>query len=168
VDVNTVFERGKTEGIMRFDKKEVIDKLKLELEILEKGGYAPSVREPHWAPRLFRDSVSCPNLGLEIKVEPCSSCFLMEFVPPEHRDKEDACHYIPLNERGETAASLGKTGDSERLQDALRLWLQKTIFRLAESPELTTPAEEEPPRLLLSSGGRPCPLQRPEGRISSS
>ena len=27
---------------MRFDKKEVIDKLKLELEILEKGGYAPT------------------------------------------------------------------------------------------------------------------------------
>ena len=63
---------------MTFDKKEMIEKLKLELEILEKGGYAPSVREPRWMPRVFRDSVSCPNVGLEIKVEPCSHCFLME------------------------------------------------------------------------------------------
>jgi hypothetical protein len=144
----------------------VIDKLKLELEVAEEGGYAPSVREPHWAPRVFRDSVSCPNFGLEIKVEPCSSCFLMEFVPPEHRDNEDACHYIPLNEQGETVASLGKRSDSERLQKALRLWLQKTIFRLAETLESATPAKEEPPRLI--SSGRPCLLLGSGGRISSS
>jgi len=92
----------------------------------------------------------------------------MEFVPPEHRDKEDACHYIPLNERGETVASLGKTGDNERLQGALRVWLQKTMFRLAESPEVTTAVEEEPSRLLLSSAGRPCLLLGPGGRIASS
>jgi hypothetical protein len=141
---------------MTFDKREVIDKLKLELEVAEKGGYAPSVREPRRAPRAFRDSVSCPNLGLEIKVEPCSSCFLMEFVPPEHRDKDDACQYIPLNEQAETVASLGKTGDSERLQKALRLWLQRTIFRLAETRESVTPAKKEPHRLI--SSGRPCLL----------
>ena len=127
---------------MTFDKKEMIEKLKLELEILEKGGYAPSVREPHWMPRVFRDSVSCPNVGLEIKVEPCSHCFLMEFVPPEHRDRDDACHYIPLNERGETVVSLSKEGGEEAIHPALRSWLQKTIFRLAEESESSMAPQE--------------------------
>ena len=115
---------------MTFDRKEMIEKLKLELEILEKGGYAPSVHEPHRMPRVFRDSVSCPNVGLEIKVEPCSHCFLMEFVPPEHRDQDDACHYIPLNERGDTVAALNKEGGDEAIHAALRSWLEKTIARL--------------------------------------
>jgi hypothetical protein len=127
---------------MTFDKKEMIEKLKLELEILEKGGYAPSVHEPHWMPRIFRDSVSCPNVGLEIKIEPCSHCFLIEFVPPEYRNKEDACHYIPLNRRGDTVASLTRAGKVEELHTALRTWLQKSMFRLAEEAESPWSEEE--------------------------
>jgi hypothetical protein len=143
---------------MTFDKNEIIDKLKLELEVLEKGGYAPSVREPHREMRIFRDSVSCLNLGLEVKAEPCSDCYLMYFVPSEHRDKETPCHYIPLNKRGDTPASLGGTGDNEGLKDALRSWLQKTIFRMAEISEL--------PR--TSRVGRSCLLLPAEDRTSSS
>jgi hypothetical protein len=127
---------------MTFDKKEMIEKLKLELEILEKGGYQPSVHEPHWMPRIFRDSVSCPNVGLEIKIEPCNHCFLIEFVPPEYRNKEDACHYIPLNRRGDTVASLTRAGKVEELHAALRSWLQKSMFRLAEEAESPWSEEE--------------------------
>jgi hypothetical protein len=127
---------------MTFDKKEMIEKLKLELEILEKGGYAPSVHEPHWMPRIFRDSVSCPNVGLEIKIEPCSHCFLIEFVPPEYRNKEDACHYIPLNRRGDTVLSLTRAGKVDELHAALRTWLQKSMFRLAEDAESPWSEEE--------------------------
>ena len=127
---------------MTFDKKEMIEKLKLELEILEKGGYAPSVHEPHWMPRIFRDSVSCPNVGLDLKIEPCSHCFLIEFVPPEHRNKEDACHYIPLNRRGDTVLSLNRAGKGDELRAALRTWLQKSIFRLAEEAESPWSEEE--------------------------
>ena len=146
---------------MRFDKREMIDKLKLELEILEKGGYAPSIHEPHRMPRVFRDSVSCPNVGLEIKIEPCSHCFLMEFVPPEHREKENACHYIPLNQRGDTVASLDWPGNEDELHSALRSWLQKTIFRLAEETE-STPSEEQARffHFLSSGDGQPYPLMR--------
>ena len=144
---------------MTFDRNEMVAKLKLELEILEKGGYAPSPHEPHWAPRVFRDSVSCPNLGLDFKVEPCSECFLTYFVPPEHRNKDNPCHYIPLNERGETVASLGGTGDSERLQSALRTWLQKTILKLEAEPRAASSATAEHP--LLSSGdSQACRPQR--------
>jgi hypothetical protein len=127
---------------MTFDKKEMIEKLKLELEILEKGGYQPSVHEPHWMPRIFRDSVSCPNVGLEIKIEPCNHCFLIEFVPPEYRNKEDACHYIPLNRRGDTVLSLTRAGKVDELHAALRTWLQKSMFRLAEEAESPWSEEE--------------------------
>jgi hypothetical protein len=127
---------------MTFDKKEMIEKLKLELEILEKGGYEPSVHEPHWMPRIFRDSVSCPNVGLDLKIEPCSHCSLIEFVPPEDRNKEDACHYIPLNKRGDTVASLNRAGKGDELRAALRTWLQKSIFRLAEEAESPWSEEE--------------------------
>ena len=120
---------------MIFDKKEMIAKLKSELEILEKGGYEPSTYKPYRMPRVFRDSVSCPNLGLDFKIEPCTHCFLMEFVPLEHRDKENACHYIPLNERGDTVASLDRPGNESAVQKALRSWLQETIGRLAGEEE---------------------------------
>jgi hypothetical protein len=121
---------------MTFDKKEMISKLKLELEILEKGGYKPSVYKPYRMPRVFRDSVSCPNVGLEIKIEPCAHCFLMEFVPSEHRGKENACHYIPLNDQGDTVASLDRPGNEGAVQAALRSWLRETIAQLAEDSAL--------------------------------
>jgi hypothetical protein len=116
---------------VNFDKKEMIDKLKLEIEVIRKGGYYPSVREPRREPRVFRDSVTCLNVGLEEKKEPCSSCFLIEFVPPEQRDKEDPCHHIPLNKRGDTVASLQSQGAGrDTLQAALLDWLYVTLAKL--------------------------------------
>ena len=58
---------------MAFDPREMIEKLKQEIRVIEEGGYYPSVREPRKAPRIFRDSVSCLNVGLEEKREPCAS-----------------------------------------------------------------------------------------------
>ncbi len=37
---------------MEFDKREMIDQLKLEIEVIQKGGYYPSVREPRKGPPL--------------------------------------------------------------------------------------------------------------------
>ena len=126
---------------MTFDKKEMIAKLKLEMEILDQGGYQPSAYKPYRMPRVFRDSVSCPNLGLELKIEPCTHCFLMEFVPSEHRGKENACHYIPLNSQGDTVASLDRPGNEDAVHKALRCWLRETIARLAEE-ETPAPARQ--------------------------
>ena len=142
---------------MRYERRELIGKLKLELEVLEKGGYAPSVREPHRMQRVFRDSVSCPNLGTEVKVDPCSSCYLMEFVPREHQDKEDACHYIPLNERGDTTISLLQKGGEEALHTTLRSWLEETIARL-EVQAGVVPEHAKSQRILTAGGQRPCLL----------
>lgn len=111
-------------------KKELMDLLKLEIAVLERGGYQPSVRDPRRLPRLFRDSVSCPNLGLEKKAEPCSHCWLMEFVPPEFRDTEDPCQHIPLNDHGDTIATLEAEGERERAEAELLNWLKATLARM--------------------------------------
>ena len=115
---------------MTFDKKEILESLKLEIQMVERGGYQPSVRAPRTEIRIFRDSTSCPNLGLLEKVTPCSHCFLMEFVPPEHRTKDDACHYIPLNDFGDTVASLEEEGNPEKTQGLVLSWLRRQIAKL--------------------------------------
>lgn len=115
---------------MEFDRQEMIDKLKLEIEVMEKGGYYPSVREPRRELRVFRDSVTCLNVGLEEKREPCENCFLTVFVPPQHLDKVEPCHYIPLNDRGDTVASLQAEGNRDRLFEAVLGWLKTTVAKL--------------------------------------
>jgi len=115
---------------MAFDKKEMLEELELEIEVIEKGGYNPSVREPHKALRIFRDSVTCLNAGLKEKKEPCLHCFLTEFVPAEYLNEEEPCHRIPLNEQGDTVASLESNRDN--LEFVLLLWLRATVTRLEE------------------------------------
>jgi len=111
-----------------FGNREVIEKLKLEIAMVERGGYNPSVHDPRTDPRIFRDSITCLNAGLDHKKEPCSECFLIEFVPREHWDEEEPCHYIRLNSRGDTVASL--ENDPDRLHAALLGWLYTTLAQL--------------------------------------
>ena len=115
---------------MTAETRELINRLKLEIQVIEGGGYFPTVREPRHLPRLFRDSVSCPNLGLPVKQEPCSHCFLMDFVPQHLRDRDDACQYIPLTKTGDTIASLEAEGDHEGAREALLEWLKQLVSRL--------------------------------------
>ena len=116
---------------MGFDKREMIEQLKFEIQMLEKGRYYPSVREPRQDPEIFRDSITCLNVGLEEKEHPCSSCFLSEFAPPELRNSQgDICHKIPLNEKGDTVESLKAEDDPYKLQAAVLGWLKKTVAKL--------------------------------------
>jgi hypothetical protein len=118
---------------MAFDKKEMIRQLKLEIAITEKGGYYPSVREPRDAPEIFRDSITCLNVGLEEKEQACSSCFLSEFAPPKVRNSNgDICHKIPLNEKGDTVKSLQAEDDPYKLRATVLSWLKRTVARLEE------------------------------------
>jgi len=118
---------------MEFDKKEMIEKLKLEIEMIEKGRYFPSVREPRRNPEIFRDTITCLNVGLTEKKYPCSSCFLSEFVPPEFRDSGGIiCHKIPLNEKGDTIESLKADDDPYKLQGAVLGWLRGTVKSLED------------------------------------
>jgi len=117
---------------MATDLKEIIEQLRLERGILQAGGYGNSVRTPWKGERLFRDSITCLNLGEEIKRHPCNECLLWEWVPEDHKEENIPCHFIPLNQRGESIASLEDRGDREEAEKALLDWLTATIQRLEE------------------------------------
>jgi hypothetical protein len=118
---------------MGFDKNEMIEQLKFEIEMIEKGGYYPSVREPRQNPEIFRDAITCLNVGLEEKEHACTSCFLSEFAPPEVRNSnDDICHKILLNEKGDTVESLKAEDDSFKLQATVLSWLKRTVAKLEE------------------------------------
>jgi hypothetical protein len=117
---------------MATDLPEIIEQLKLERDILKDGGYGRSVRTP-WKPTtLFRDSVTCLNFGETVKKRPCNECLLWEWVPEACRHEDIPCHFIPLNEDGDTVESLEEEGDREKAERALLGWLEKTIGRLEE------------------------------------
>ena len=118
---------------MDFDKKEVIDQLKFEILMIERGGYQPSVRAPRQDTEMFRDSVTCLNAGLEQKQTPCTSCFLSQFAPADSRNtKDDLCQKIPLNDRGDTLESLRAQGDQNKAQASLLDWLKRTVTKLEQ------------------------------------
>ncbi len=125
---------------MATNLKEILDQLKLERDILKDGGYGRSVRTPWKASTLFRDSVTCLNFGETVKKHPCSECLLWEWVPEAHKDEDIPCHFIPLNERGESITSLEDVGDREKAEKALLDWLNATIERLEEKLRLEKPS----------------------------
>ena len=123
---------------MSFDKKEMIEQLKFEIVMIEKGRYYPSVREPRQNPEMFRDTITCLNAGLEEKEHACSSCFLSEFAPPEARNSSgDICHKILLNEKGDTVESLKAEDDPQKLQATVLSWLKRTVAELEEEVAVT-------------------------------
>lgn len=115
---------------MRADLKEIIDQLKLERDILKNGGYGRSVRTPQKPTKLFRDSVTCLNFGETAKQHPCYECLLWEWVPADCQGEDLPCHYIPLNEQGDSIASLEESGDREEAEKALLGWLDSVIGHL--------------------------------------
>lgn len=119
-------------AMFRFRKKEVIDALKLELSIIEGGGYGRSVRTPWRETSFLRDSITCLNVGEVERKHPCGECYLIEHVPEGHKDDEIPCHHIPLNPNGDTIASLDKKGRREDLELALVEWIRATIKRLEQ------------------------------------
>ena len=118
---------------MSFDKRQMIEQLRFEIQMIEKGGYYPSVRDPRHEPEIFRDSVTCLNVALEEKAHPCTNCFLSEFVPREVRNSSgDLCHKIPLNEKGDSIDSLHAEGKPGRIQDSVLAWLKNTVAKLEQ------------------------------------
>ena len=115
---------------MRADLNEIIVQLKLERDILKGGGYGRSVRTPQQPTKLFRDSVTCLNYGETVKLHPCNECLLWEWVPEDHQHDDLPCHFIPLNEQGDSIASLEDSGDREEAEKALLGWLDSIIEHL--------------------------------------
>ena len=115
---------------MAANLKEIIDQLKLERDFLKQGGYGRSVRTPQKPTKLFRDSITCPNFGEVTKLQQCNECLLWEWVPENHRDEDLPCHFIPLNDRGDSVASLEDSGDRDGAEKALLGWLDSVVEHL--------------------------------------
>jgi hypothetical protein len=127
---------------MSLNKNEMIEQLKFEIEMIEKGRYYPSVRTPRQQPEIFRDTITCMNVGLTEKKYPCSTCFLSGFVSPQLRDDHgEICHKIPLNEKGDTIESLKAADDPYKLQETVLGWLKNTVTELER--ELTASSRGE-------------------------
>jgi hypothetical protein len=117
---------------MADDLRDIIEQLKMERSILQDGGYGSSVHTPTKAEQLFRDSITCLNVGQTVRKHPCTDCLLWEFVPKEHQDEDIPCHHIPLNGSSETIATLEDKGDRDAAQQALLAWLDRTILQLED------------------------------------
>ncbi len=133
-----------------FDKREIMEALKLEINMIRDGRYLTprAVREP----LLFRSPGVCLGMGPQPVKGPCMHCFLIGFVPPEHRAKETACHYIPLNSRRDTITSLLTEGDTLKLEAALLTWLYNTVARLEKD---LAQSQDSAQRAGPQSGPRP-------------
>jgi hypothetical protein len=108
-----------------------IRSLRDELRFIQKGGYRTPLA---WrSPLIFEDSAICPKE--KCSVCPDGVCVLISLVPTELRSETAPCRHIPLNETGETLDSLYRTGTNEEIEQALEIWLLKTIRQLEESSE---------------------------------
>ena len=129
---------------MAHDARRLVAVLEAELEFLETGKYrGPS--QPAWkAPSLFLDSPSCLNFKQPNRPYPCSECFLIDFVPTPFLEENVPCHFIPLNEQGETINSLERQAHQTEMEEALKQWLRATIARLRTMHHHAKPAPNAP------------------------
>ena len=117
---------------MAKDDRDILELFKEELDFVEKGGYGRSVRTP-WKPTsAFQDSLTCLNYGYPYRAHPCNECHLLDFVSPEHQGAEVPCHFIPLNEAGETIEDLESGDNQAKLERKVRDWLRARIQEIEE------------------------------------
>jgi hypothetical protein len=131
-------ERTGRYDAMTKDDRDLLDLLKGELAFINQGGYGRSVRTP-WLPKsAFQDSLTCINYGYPYRAHPCNECHLLDFVAPNHQAEEVPCHFIPLNETGQTIEELEQQNEQARIETLLRKWLQARIGELEAQQANTT------------------------------
>ena len=117
---------------MTNDDRNILELLKDELNFIEKGGYGRSVHTPWMRQSTFQDSLTCINYGYPYRIHPCNECHLLDFVSPEHQGNEIPCHYIPLNEAGETIEDLEESDNQAKLERKVSEWLRARIYELED------------------------------------
>jgi hypothetical protein len=138
------------------DKQQaLLQALKSELKFCELGGYKevrgrlparaggrdPMSRHdlgeskiaPHKEILIFRDSPLCLNYGIPAKERPCAQCVLIELVPAQKRAAALPCHHIPLNQRGDSVATLGRGSVTAEVNEAVVAWLRAMIQQLEDA-----------------------------------
>ncbi len=117
---------------MEKDDRDILELLKEELDFIEKGGYGRSVRTPEQPKSAFQDSLTCINYGYPYRAHPCNECHLLDFVDAEHHSEEVPCHFIRLNDTGETIADLELEDNEAKLERKVKDWLRTKIQEIEE------------------------------------
>ena len=121
------------DATMAKDDRDILELLKEELAFIEQGGYGRSVRTP-WLPKsAFQDSLTCINYGYPYRAHPCNECHLLDFVDSEHQAEAVPCHFIPLNEAGETIEDLEAQDNQAKLEATLKQWMRAKIKEIEEA-----------------------------------
>jgi hypothetical protein len=114
------------------DERDILELLKEELAFVEQGGYGRSVRRP-WLPKsAFQDSLACINYADPDHAHACSECHLTDFVDEEHQSENIPCHFIPLNEAGETIQDLEAQDNQAKLEATLKQWMRVKIKEIEQ------------------------------------
>jgi hypothetical protein len=119
---------------MRKDERDLLEVLRHELDLVEKGWYRSSNPTGRgWRPDfIFEDSPTCINYAGKDEPHPCADCVLMQLVPPQHRSEKFPCRHISLDASGETLDSLYRHCDQQEVEETVGGWLRATIARLEE------------------------------------
>jgi hypothetical protein len=117
---------------MAKDDRDILELLKEELAFAEQGGYGRSVRTP-WLPKsAFQDSLTCINYADSNRSHPCNECQLIDFVGEEHLSDEVPCHFIALNDAGETIEDLEAQDNQAKLETTLKQWMRAKIKQIED------------------------------------
>lgn len=117
---------------MTQDDRDILEVLEEELTFVEQGGYGRSVRTPWLQKSIFQDSLSCLNYGYPYRAHPCNECSLIDFVSPQFQTASVPCHFIRLNDAGQTVAELESMENQPRLEETLKSWLRAKISTIRE------------------------------------
>jgi hypothetical protein len=115
---------------MAKDDRAILELLKDELAFIEQGGYGRSVRTPWLVRSPFRDSLTCINFADAARTRPCEQCHLIDYVANEHHSDEVPCHFIPLNDAGETIEDLEAADNQAKLESTLKQWITAKIKQI--------------------------------------
>jgi hypothetical protein len=130
------------------DERDVLQVLKSELNFVQKGGYGRSPRDPFRAQLIFEDSPTCMNFDASDHPDPCTECFLIQFVPSDKRSERVPCRHIPLTPGGQTLLELYQSGTQSDMEGALAAWLSETIAQF----EAAKPINERTNRIVPTEG----------------
>jgi hypothetical protein len=125
-------QRETEEDAMAKDDRPILELLKDELAFIEQGGYGRSVRTP-WLPKsAFQDSLTCINYSDPARTRPCNDCQLIDFVANQHQSEEVPCHFIALNDAGETIEDLEAQGNQAKLEATVKQWIKTRIKQIED------------------------------------
>jgi hypothetical protein len=115
---------------MAKDDRDILEILKDELAFIEQGGYGRSVRTPWVAKSIFQDSLTCLNYGYPYRAHPCADCRLLDFVGLQDHSQAVPCHFIPLDDAGNTLEELELESNEWLTVNKVKKWLQGKISQI--------------------------------------